>query len=86
MRRAEVDMQTERVFVLREYLRIGTGADAKVNDLARKIAAELRDECVAAVEKGDSRGRQGRDQFEFCPGNAGLPFGEIFDVRACRRW
>ncbi len=62
-------------------LRIGAGALAKVDDAAGKIAAELRDVGVAAVEESDAVGGQRGDEFELGAGDAGLAFGEVFNVR-----
>ena len=51
---AEVDVQAGEVFSDGDDLRVGAGAFAKVDDAAGKIAAELRDVGVAAVEEGDA--------------------------------
>ena len=57
------------------------GPIAEVDHLARKIAAELRDVGIGAVEKRNAVGGQRGDQFIFRAGDAGLAFGEVLDVR-----
>ena len=62
-------------------MRVGAGTDAEVDDLPVEVAAELRDIGVGAVEKGDAVRGQRCDQLKLGARDAGLTFGEVFDVR-----
>ena len=46
-----------------------------------KVAAELRDVSIGAVEEGDAVGGQRGDQLIFGARDAGLALGKVFDVR-----
>ena len=78
---AIVHVQAGEVFRRLDDLRIGAGAVAEVDDAAGKVAAELRDVGIGAIEEGDAGGGQCGDKLKLCARDAGLAFGEVFNVR-----
>src|SRR5215831_84605 len=68
-------IEAGRIFLYLEDCRIAAGADAKVDDLSRKVAAELRDVCVRTVEKRDAGGGKGSDELVLGARDAGLSLG-----------